>query len=53
MPTISGTVAWPANCKFVGAAAPTTSVTANFRDSVTFLYNGTNWNEIARSVGVH
>lgn len=49
----SHTYAWPANCKFTGGAAPTPSTTAGYQDSVTFWYDGTNWQEISRAVGVH
>jgi hypothetical protein len=51
--TGSRTYAWPANCKFAGGAAPAASVTANYKDSVTFRYDGTNWTEISRAVGIH
>jgi hypothetical protein len=50
--TGSRTYAWPSNCKFVGGVAPTASTTAAYRDSVTFIYDGTNWLETARAVGV-
>lgn len=44
------TYAWPANCKFAGSAPADT--TASKRSSVTFRYDGTNWNEKARAVAV-
>lgn len=44
---------WPANCKFAGGAAPASSIGAGYRDSVTFRYDGTNWYETSRAVGVH
>lgn len=47
------TYAWPANCKFAAGAAPAASVTAGYTDSVTFRFDGTNWKELNRSVGVH
>lgn len=50
--TGSRTYAWPANCKFAGGAAPTASVTATHRDSVTFRFDGTNWQETGRAVAV-
>jgi hypothetical protein len=50
--TGSRTYAWPTNCKFAGGAAPSASTTAAWRDSVTFRYDGTNWYEVSRSVGV-
>lgn len=49
----SHTYAWPANCKFAGGAAPVASTTAGYEDNVTFRYDGTNWLELSRSVGVH
>lgn len=45
------TYVWPANCKFAGGTAPS-DTTASKRTSVTFFYNGTNWNEISRAVAV-
>jgi hypothetical protein len=50
--TGSRTYVWPANCKFAGGAAPTASTTAAWKDKVRFEYTGSNWEEIARSVGV-
>jgi hypothetical protein len=44
------TYAWPANCKFAGAAPADT--TLNKRSSVSFWYDGTNWIEFARAVVV-
>ena len=49
----SHTYAWPANCKFAAGTAPAASTTAGYTDSVTFYYNGTNWIETSRAVGVH
>jgi len=46
------TYVWPANCKFAGGAAPAASTLANYSDSVTFRYDGTNWREISRAVAV-
>lgn len=43
------TYSWPANCKFAGGAAPA-DTTANKRSSVSFWYDGTNWQEINRAV---
>lgn len=51
--TGSRTYAWPSNCKFAAGAAPTASTTANYRDMVTFVYDGANWQEISRSIGNH
>lgn len=48
----SHTYVWPTNCKFAGETAPTPSTTAGLRDSVTFRYDGTNWIEVGRAVGV-
>lgn len=48
----SRSYAWPANVRFVGAAAPTPTTTANRSDSVTFFYDGALWREIGRSVNV-
>jgi len=45
------TYAWPANCKFAGGTAPA-DTTLNKRSTVTFEYDGTNWNEISRAVAV-
>lgn len=45
------TYVWPTNCKFAGGAAPS-DTTASKRTTVRFVYDGTNWNEIARSVAV-
>jgi hypothetical protein len=50
--TGSRTYVWPTNCKFAGAAAPTATTTANRRDSVSFRFDGTNWLETSRAVGV-
>ena len=47
------TYVWPANCKFAGGAAPAPSTTANYKDTVKFFYDGTNWCETSRAVGVH
>lgn len=45
------TYVWPTNCKFAGGSAPS-DTTANKRSSVTFRYDGTNWQEIGRAVAV-
>jgi hypothetical protein len=45
------TYAWPTNCKFASATAPA-DTTASKRSSVTFEYDGTNWNEVSRAVVV-
>jgi hypothetical protein len=37
------TATWPATVKWVGAAAPTLTTTANAVDIVSFYYNGTNY----------
>ena len=46
------TYVWPTTCKFAGNAAPTASTTGNWRDSVTFEYDGANWFETGRAVAV-
>jgi len=48
----SHTVSWP-TAKYAGGSAPTTSTTAGYTDTVTYIYDGTNWQEIARSIGNH
>ena len=45
------TYVWPTNCKFAAATAPS-DTTLSTRTSVTFIYDGTNWNETARAVAV-
>ena len=35
---------WPSNCKFAGGSAPAASTEKAYTDSVTFRYDGTNWN---------
>lgn len=50
--TGSRTYVWPANFKFAGGAAPVASTTANWSDSVTVRYDGTNWREVSRSIGI-
>lgn len=45
------TYAWPASCRFAGGVAPS-DTTANRRTSVTFVHDGTAWNEISRAVAV-
>jgi hypothetical protein len=47
------TVAWPASAKFAGGTAPVTSTVAGYTDFVTFVYDGTNLQEVSRSVGNH
>jgi hypothetical protein len=42
---------WPVNCRFAGGVRPS-DTTANKTTSVTFYYDGTNWNEINRAVAV-
>lgn len=42
---------WPSNVKLAGAALPL-STTAGWRDNVTLTYDGTNWNETARALGI-
>ena len=48
----SKTFAWPSSCKFAGGAAPTLSTTAGYVDYVTFLFDGTNWQETSRALGI-
>jgi glyceraldehyde-3-phosphate dehydrogenase/erythrose-4-phosphate dehydrogenase len=50
--TGSRTVTWNAIYHFAGAAAPTLTTTASRRDTFRFIYNGTSWNEIARTLNV-
>ncbi len=50
--TGSRTLAFNSNYKFVGGAAPTVSTTANARDVLVFVSNGTNMFEIGRAIGV-
>lgn len=45
------TYVWPSNVKFAGGAGPA-DTTANKRSSVTLWYDGTSWQEQARSVAV-
>jgi hypothetical protein len=45
------TYAWPANCKFAAASAPS-DTTASRTTSVTFVYDGSNWVETHRAVAV-
>lgn len=47
------TYAWPTNFKFTGGSAPAASTTAGYKDSVTAWWDGTNWNELARSPADH
>lgn len=46
------TFAWPSNVRFNGNAAPTLSTAANARDTFMFEYDGTNWYEVSRSMGM-
>jgi hypothetical protein len=48
----SQTVSWP-DAKYAAGTAPTTSTTAGYVDSVTYVYDGTNWQETARSIANH
>ena len=48
----SRTVTWNAIFHFAGATAPTLTTTASRRDSFRFLYNGTFWQELARTLNV-
>jgi len=50
--TGSRTLAFNSNYKFVGGAAPTVSTSANARDVLVFVSNGTNMFEIGRAIGV-
>src|SRR5205823_771250 len=43
---------WPANAKFAGGAAPAASTEKGYTDSVTFRYDGVNWKETSRAVGI-
>tara|TARA_B100000424_G_scaffold268379_1_gene263055 strand:+ start:1221 stop:1865 length:645 start_codon:yes stop_codon:yes gene_type:complete len=46
------TISFNANYKFVGGSAPVLTSTANARDVLTFLSNGTNFFEIGRALNV-
>lgn len=50
--TGSRTYVWPAACRFAAGTAPTATTTANHLDSVTFIYTGSLWLEVYRSIGV-
>lgn len=50
--TGSRTYAWPTDCRFAAATAPTPSSAADLTDTVTFRYSGSVWKEISRSIGV-
>ena len=50
--TGSRTLAFNSNYKFVGGSAPTVSTSANARDVLVFVSNGTNMFEIGRAIGV-
>lgn len=52
IPTLNFTYATAANMKFAGAAAAAHTLTAGRRDIYTFRFDGTNWNEISRSINV-
>ena len=43
------TYAWPSNVRFGPDGAPTAATAASARDSVTFVYTGTNWIETNRA----
>ncbi len=43
---------WNSVFKFTGNTAPTITTTANFRNIIRFVYNGTNWVETGRALGV-
>lgn len=45
------TYAWPANCKFAASTAPN-DTTASKRSTVTFRYDGANWQELGRAAAV-
>jgi parallel beta-helix repeat protein len=47
--TGSRTYTWPTGIVWATGSAPTAQTAANTRDSVTLLYDGTNWNELTRS----
>lgn len=47
----SRTIKWPANFKFAGSA-PELSVTANTTDIFKFVYDGTNWCELGRTMNM-
>lgn len=48
----SRTYSWPSNCRFAANAAPTATTTASRMDAVTFVYDGTVWGEINRTLNV-
>jgi hypothetical protein len=43
---------WNAVFKFVGASAPTLSTAANAKDTLVFISDGTNMNEIGRALNI-
>lgn len=49
--TGSRTVTWPATVTWAGGTAPTLSTVAAKVDILRFVYDGTKWREIARSLG--
>lgn len=51
--TGSRTYTWPASCLFAGGAAPAASTAASRKDRVIFAWDGTNWVEMSRDVGIH
>ena len=42
---------WPNNVKWAAAGVPTLSTTAGKADIFRFIFDGTNWREVARSIG--
>lgn len=48
--TGSRLVTWNAIYKFAGAASPTLTTTASRRDTFRFVFNGTTWEETARTL---
>ncbi|NTW31404.1 MAG: hypothetical protein HGB12_02025 [Bacteroidetes bacterium] len=50
--TAGRTVTWPANVKWTGSTAPTLSSSPDAVDIIKFVYNGTNYLETGRSLGV-
>lgn len=50
--TGSRTVTWNAAFKFAGAAAPTLTTTASRRDTFRFVYDGSAWREVGRTLDV-
>lgn len=51
--TGSRLVTWNAVYKFAGAASPTLTTTASRKDTFVFRFNGTNWEEVSRTLNTN